>query len=153
MVDAEGNQLGILQVRDALQQAIEAGLDLVEVAPTARPPVCRIMDFGKFKYEIKKKTQQSKKRQHIVQLKEVRLRPKTDDHDVMIKMQRAKAFIEEGCKVQVNMQFRGREIAHSSIGMEILLKFAKDLEDVAKVEREPRLDGKRMVMILTNKKG
>ena len=132
--------------------AREAELDLVEISPTASPPVCQIMDYGKYKYEQKKKKAESKKRQHNVNVKEVRVRPKTGSHDIAVKVKRAKSFLEAGDKVQLTVLFRGREVVHSNIGIQILGDIAQDLADIAKVERPPRLEGKRMHMILSPSK-
>ena len=132
--------------------AREAELDLVEISPTASPPVCQIMDYGKYKYEQKKKKAESKKRQHNVNVKEVRVRPKTGSHDIAVKVKRAKSFLESGDKVQLTVLFRGREVVHSNIGIKILEDIARDLADIAKVERPPRLEGKRMHMILSPSK-
>lgn len=153
MVDENGEQLGILPTREAYSIAQERGLDLVEVAPNERPPVCRIMDFGKFKYEQKKKAQESRKKQHTLQVKEIRLRPKTDPHDIEIKTRRAYGFLADGHKVQVAMNFRGREMAHRDRGFAIMKSVAESLSDVCKVERLPAMDGRRMIMILMRKPG
>lgn len=149
LIDAEGEQAGVVTADRAREMAREAGLDLVEISPTADPPVCRIMDYGKFKYEQKKKANESKKRQHTFQVKEVRVRPKTGDHDIDVKVKAARKFLEHGDKVQVTVLFRGREIVHSTIGIEILNEIATSLQDISKVERPPRMENKRMHMILT----
>ncbi len=151
LIDENGNQIGVVPTRDAMQTAVEAGLDLVEVAPTARPPVCRILDFGKYKYQQKKRLQVSKKKQHVVQVKELRLKPKTEEHDVEVKVKHARKFIEEGDKVLMSMNFRGREIAHIDIGRGILDGVAKQLADVAKIEKGPMMDGRRMLIMFTKK--
>lgn len=148
---AEGEQLGIMQVRDALQMAIEQNLDLVEVAPTARPPVCRIMDYGKFKYEQQKRDKEAKKKQKIVTIKEVKLRPNIEDHDFDVKKKNALRFLEDGDKVKVTIMFRGRELSHPELGRVLLVRMAKELADIANVEREPKLEGKNMIMILNAK--
>ena len=148
---AEGEQLGIMQVRDALQMAIEQNLDLVEVAPTARPPVCRIMDYGKFKYEQQKRDKEAKKKQKIVTIKEVKLRPNIEDHDFDVKKKNALRFLEDGDKVKVTIMFRGRELSHPELGRVLLVRMAKELADIANVEREPKLEGKNMIMILNPK--
>ena len=148
LIDAEGEPVGVVSTDRAREMAREAGLDLVEISPTADPPVCRIMDYGKFKYEQKKKAAESKKRQHTFQVKEVRVRPKTGAHDIDVKVRAARKFLENGDKVQLTVLFRGREIVHSDIGMEILHRIAADLQDVAKIERSPHIDRKRMHMIL-----
>lgn len=148
---AEGEQLGIMQVRDALQMAIEQNLDLVEVAPTARPPVCRIMDYGKFKYEQQKRDKEAKKKQKIVTIKEVKLRPNIEDHDFDVKKKNALRFLEDGDKVKVTIMFRGRELSHPELGRFLLVRMAKELADIANVERDPKLEGKNMIMILNPK--
>ena len=148
---AEGEQLGIMQVRDALQMAIEQNLDLVEVAPTARPPVCRIMDYGKFKYEQQKRDKEAKKKQKIVTIKEVKLRPNIEDHDFDVKKKNALHFLEDGDKVKVTIMFRGRELSHPELGRVLLVRMAKELADIANVERDPKLEGKNMIMILNPK--
>ena len=148
---AEGEQLGIMHVRDALQMAIEQNLDLVEVAPTARPPVCRIMDYGKFKYEQQKRDKEAKKKQKIVTIKEVKLRPNIEDHDFDVKKKNALRFLEDGDKVKVTIMFRGRELSHPELGRVLLVRMAKELADIANVERDPKLEGKNMIMILNPK--
>lgn len=131
--------------------AREAGLDLVEVARNANPPVCRIMDYGKYKYEIKKRSVEARKKSHHIRVKELRLRPKTEEHDFMTKLQHAREFLTQHHKVLVNMLFRGREMAHLSIGRDLIMRFVSELEDVGKVEQEPKLEGKRMTLVLTPK--
>lgn len=144
----EAVQLGVLPTRDALAKARELGLDLVEVSPTARPPVCRIMDFGKYKYEQSKKAKQSKKRQHQVEVKEIKLRPKIEKHDYEFKKRHAIEFLEEGDKVKVTLMFRGREMAHADLGRKLMERLADELKDVAKVESPPRQEGRTMLMFL-----
>jgi translation initiation factor IF-3 len=148
----EGKQLGILSVTDAIAEASKAGLDLVEVAPNSSPPVCRIMDYGKFRYQQSKKLQTAKKSQTTVQVKEIRVRPKTDDHDLEIKIRHAKKFLEQSSKVKIAMLFRGREIAYTSIGMAIMQDLKKELENVGVIEQHPKLEGRSMVMIVSPKK-
>ncbi len=150
-IDDQGGQLGVIDTQDALALASRKGLDLVEIAPEQRPPVCRIMDFGKYKYELKKKEQASRKKQHQVQVKEVRVRPKIAEHDIMVKVRRARKFLEAGDKVQVNCLFRGREMAHKEVGIKVMEEVFNHLEDLAKVERSPHLEGRRMVMLLCRK--
>src|SRR5262245_738996 len=149
LIDDEGNQLGIVETLDAKRIAAEKGLDLVEVSPDARPPVCKIMDYGKFKYLQKKKEHESKRKQHTVQLKEIRLRPKIGEHDVEYKIRKAREFLQDGDKVQLNMIFKGREMAHIEVGRDVMNDFVKGLEDIAKIERPAKLEGKRMTMVLT----
>ena len=133
---------------EAQRRAKEAGLDLVEVAPDAKPPVCKIMDYGKFKYEQKKKAHQAKTKQKITQLKELRIRPKTEEHDLLIKVKKAKEFLAAGDRVQVNMLFKGREMAHVEVGKTLLERFATEVTEVGKVERPAILDGRRMTRVL-----
>lgn len=148
MVDEDGSQLGVMTPWDAMQKAQERGLDLVEVASSANPPVCRIMDYGKYKYELKKKQAASKAKAHAATLKEVKLRPRTDDHDLDFKVRGARRFLLEGDKVKVTLMFRGREIVHTSLGFEQLERVKVMLADVANVESTPRLEGRFMSMIL-----
>lgn len=140
--------VGVVSLRDALISAEEAGLDLVEVSPNADPPVCKILDYGKFKYEAQKKANEARKKQKIIEVKEVKLRPNIDDHDYDIKMRNMRRFLEEGDKVKVTMRFRGREMAHQDLGMNILVKVRDTLDDLAKVEQMPKLEGKQMIMVL-----
>jgi translation initiation factor IF-3 len=151
LIDHEGKQVGVVPTEQALQMAQEANLDLVEVAPNVRPPVCKIMDFGKYKYEQNKKAHESKVKQHKTKLKTVRLRPKTDPHMLEIRVAMARDFLTRGDKVQIMIMFRGREMAHQDQGIAHCTEVAKRLEDVAKVEQSPRTEGKRMVMLLTHK--
>lgn len=143
--------LGIVQLQDALRMAIEQNLDLVEVAPTARPPVCRIMDFGKFKYEQQKREKEVKKKQKIVTVKEVKLRPNIEDHDFEVKFKNAQRFLEDGDKVKVTIMFRGRELSHPELGRKVLDKMALQIKDIANIERGAKLEGKNMIMILAPK--
>lgn len=148
MVDVEGNQLGVMPTADALNIAVEAGLDLVEVSAQATPPVCRVMDYGKYKYESSKKAKEAKKKQTIIRLKEVKLRPKTEEHDLQFKLRSAKKFLQGGDKVKVTIRFRGREITHKELGMKILKRIADELKDTATVESSPRLEGRTMTMLM-----
>ena len=138
-------------LRDALRMASEQQLDLVEVAPTAKPPVCRIMDFGKFKYEQQKRDKEAKKKQKVFTLKEVKLRPNIEDHDFDVKKKNAQRFLEDGDKVKVTIMFRGRELSHPELGRQILVRMAAELKDIANVERDAKLEGKNMIMILAAK--
>ncbi|TWB75350.1 translation initiation factor 3 (bIF-3) [Nitrospirillum amazonense] len=140
--------VGVVSLRDALIAAEEAGLDLVEVSPNAEPPVCKILDYGKFKYEAQKKAAEARKKQKIIEVKEIKLRPNIDDNDYDVKMRSARRFLEEGDKVKVTMRFRGREMAHQDLGMNVLVRVKDFLEDLAKVEQMPKLEGKQMIMIL-----
>lgn len=148
VISPEGEQLGILPVDQALAMAEERGLDLVEVAPTARPPVCRIMDYGKYKYEEARKARQARKRQHQVQIKEVKFRPGIELHDFDFKVRHARRFLEEGNKVKATMMFRGRQMAHPELGREVLTRVAEAVGDVGRVESEPVMEGRNMTMIL-----
>jgi translation initiation factor IF-3 len=151
VIGADGSQLGILEVDRALAIAEEQGLDLVEVAPMARPPVARIMDYGKFKFEQAKQARQAKKKQHVIQLKEVKFRPGIDEHDFETKTRHARRFLEEGNKVKVTLMFRGRQISHPELGRQVVDRVALELQDLAKIEADARLEGKAMTMILTPK--
>jgi len=151
LIDETGTQLGIVAIDEALRIASERGLDLVEVAPEVQPPVCRIMDYGKYKYDQSKKEKASRKRQHTVQIKEIRFRPKIDEHDLMFKVKHARKFLEEGNRVKVTVRFRGREMAHREFGTKLLDRVKEELQDIAKVEREPQMEGRLMVMHLAKK--
>lgn len=140
--------VGVVSLRDALFAAEEAGLDLVEVSPNADPPVCKILDYGKFKYEAQKKANEARKKQKVIEVKEIKLRPGIDEHDYEIKMRNMRRFIEDGDKVKVTMRFRGREMAHQDLGMVVLVRVRDELEEMAKVEQMPKLEGRQMVMVL-----
>ncbi len=148
LIDAEGEQAGIQTIRAALELADEAGLDLVEIAPLAKPPVCRIMDYGKFKYQAAKKAHEAKAKQKQVQVKEVKLRPRTDENDYQIKLRNLRRFLDDGDKVKVTLRFRGREMAHQEFGMRQLERIKADLEEVANVEQMPKMEGRQMVMVM-----
>ncbi len=148
LIGPDGGQLGILPIQEALQKAREFELDLVEISPTARPPVCRIMDYGKFKYELAKKDKQAKKKQHAFQLKEMRYRPKIEEHDYQFKTKHVRTFIEAGSKVRAFVMFRGREMTRIEFGRKILERLLKDLEDVAVVDSAPKMEGRTMSMVL-----
>ncbi len=149
VIDAEGNQLGVMATRDALATAEGSGLDLVEVAATANPPVCRIMDYGKFKYQMSKKAKDAKKKQTVIQVKEMKLRGKTEEHDFQFKLRNIKRFLSEGNKVKVSIVFKGREITHTDLGMGMLKRVAEELKEVASVEAPPKLEGRNMSMVVT----
>lgn len=151
LIDHEGENHGEIDTHEALRMAREAGLDLVEVNAKSRPPVCRIMDFGKYKYEQSKKAHESRQKQHRSKLKTVRLRPKTDPHMLEIRVAKAREFLERGDKVQLMILFRGREMAHQEMGIKHCEEVAKRLEDIAKVEQYPRMEGRRMSMLLGKK--
>lgn len=152
VIGSKGEQLGILSARDAQKLAREQGLDLVKVAPKAKPPVCKIIDFGKFKYEQTKREKEAKKKQNIISVKEVRLSPNIEQHDINTKMKNASKFLSKGDKVKVSVRFRGRELAHTGAGRTILLQFAKDLSEIADIEKHPKMEGRSMTMFLTPKK-
>jgi translation initiation factor IF-3 len=152
VIDSEGKQLGILTLQEALRQAGEAGMDLVEVAPNSSPPVCRVMDYGKFRYQQSKKLQVAKKHQATIQLKEIRLRPKTEEHDLQVKLRHIKRFLEESNKVKVTMMFRGREIAYTDIGRKIMERILNELGENGVIDQHPKLEGRSMIMIVAPKK-
>jgi len=143
--------IGVVPRNDAIARAIEAGLDLVEVSPTADPPVCKILDFGKYKYEEQKRKNEARKKQKVIEIKEIKLRPGIDDHDYDVKMRSMKNFIDEGDKVKVTMRFRGRELAHQELGMDVLMRVKGDLDPIAKVEQHPRMEGRQMTMVMSPK--
>jgi translation initiation factor IF-3 len=149
VISSEGEQLGILSVREAISKAEDLGLDLVEVAPNAVPPVCRIMDFGKYKYELNKKAQESKKHQTVIAVKEIKFRPRTDDHDVNFKLNNIKRFLAEGDKVKVSVMFRGREMAHQELGKALLDRVVQELQGIAVVEQSPRMEGRNMFLLVS----
>ncbi|CAO3382771.1 Translation initiation factor 3 [Azospirillum argentinense] len=140
--------IGVVSLRDAFDAAVEAELDLVEVAPQAEPPVCKILDYGRFRFEEQKKANEARKKQKIIEIKELKLRPNIDDHDYDVKMRAARRFLEEGDKVKMTMRFRGREMAHQDLGMNVLIRVRDQFEDIAKVEQMPRMEGRMMVMVI-----
>ena len=143
--------LGVVTRNEALAKAMEAGYDLVEVSPNADPPVCKILDFGKYKYEEQKRRNEARKKQKVIEVKEIKLRPGIDDHDYDVKMRSMVKFIDEGDKVKVTMRFRGRELAHQELGMNVLMRVKDDLDKVAKVEQVPRMEGRQMTMVMSPK--
>jgi len=151
LIGASGEQVGVVATDMARRQAQEAGLDLVEVSADARPPVCKIMDYGRYKFEQKKKQNAGRKKAHQSKLKEVRLRPSTDEHDYQVKLKRAIRFLEQGDKVQIVLMFRGRQMAHKEVGRKLVDRMVTDLEELAKVERTGRMEGRRMTLLLTHK--
>ena len=151
LVDAKGNMVGVVSRNEALERAAESNLDLVEIAANADPPVCKILDYGKFKYEEQKKKNEARKKQKVIEVKEVKLRPGIDDHDYDVKMRAMKGFIGEGDKVKVTMRFRGRELAHQDLGMNVLMRVKTDLDEFAKVEQFPKMEGKQMTMVMSPK--
>jgi translation initiation factor IF-3 len=151
LVDERGEMIGVVTRNEALQRATEAGLDLVEVAANADPPVVKILDFGKYKYEEQKRKNEARKKQKVIEIKEIKLRPGIDDHDYEVKMRSMVKFIEEGDKVKVTMRFRGRELAHQELGMNVLMRVRDDLDKTAKIEQHPRMEGRQMIMVLSPK--
>lgn len=148
MIDQDGKQIGILNLAEALSAAEEAGLDLVEVAPSAKPPVCKIMDYGKYKYQQHKRAQEAKKNQKVIHIKEVKLRPKTDEHDLQFKINHARKFLKNGNKVKITIIFRGREMTHPDIGKGLLEAVAMELEDLGVIEQRSKMEGRNMTMLL-----
>lgn len=152
MIDPEGEQLGILETEEALRQAEEVGLDLVEVAAAAEPPVCRIMDYGQYKYQQSKRQHEAKKHQKIIHLKEIKMRPKTEDHDFQFKLKHAIEFVEAGDKVKVTVMFRGREMSHQELGRKLMDKFVDEIGEIAAVESPAKMEGRTLSMVLAPKK-
>jgi translation initiation factor IF-3 len=148
LIDGEGEKRGTLPIQDALKLAEESGLDLVEVSPQASPPVCKLMDFGKYKYQAQKKANEARKKQKTIEVKEIKMRPNIDTHDYDVKMRSMLRFFEEGDKVKVTLRFRGREMAHQEIGIQLLDKVQKQVEPIAKVEQYPKLEGRQMIMVM-----
>ena len=148
LVGPDGEMIGIVTAREAMSRAEETGFDLVEISPNADPPVCKLLDFGKFKYEQQKKKNEARKKQKIIEVKEIKLRPNIDDHDYDVKMRAATGFLDEGDKVKVTMRFRGREMMHQDLGMNVLMRVKDQLDPLAKVEQTPQLEGRQMTMVL-----
>ena len=148
LIDADGEMVGVVSLREGLDMAAEVGLDLVEVSPNAEPPVCKILDYGKYKYEAQKKKAEARKKQKVIEVKEIKLRPSIDDNDYEVKMRAMRKFIEEGDKVKVTLRFRGREMAHQDLGMKVLDRVREQLDDMAKVEQFPKMEGRQMVMVM-----
>ncbi|EFH09601.1 translation initiation factor IF-3 [Pseudoroseomonas cervicalis ATCC 49957] len=151
LIDQDGEMIGVMSAREALLRAYELGMDLLEISPNAVPPVCKITDYGKYKYEQQKKANEARKKQKIVEIKEIKVRPNIDDHDYDVKMRAAKSFIEEGDKVKVTLRFRGREMAHQDLGVKVLERIRTELAELAKVEQMPRLENRQMIMVLAPK--
>ena len=147
-IDENGEQLGILQIDEAIRRAEAAGLDLVEVQPNVDPPVCKILDYGKYKYEAQKRANEAKKKQKVVEVKEIKLRPNIDEHDYQVKMRNVRKFIDAGDKVKVTLRFRGREMAHQELGAQVLKRVRDEMEESTKVEAMPKMEGRQMVMVL-----
>ncbi len=148
MIDDEGQMLGVMTPSQALQVAEEKGLDLIEIAPNANPPTCKMMDYGKWKYEKKKQAQEAKKKQTVIQVKEIQIRPRTDDHDLETKMKKAREFLLEGDKVKVNLRYQGREMAHKEVGREVLQRVMAQLTDLAIPEVEPKMEGRHLFVVM-----
>ncbi|MEO5374929.1 MAG: translation initiation factor IF-3 [Alphaproteobacteria bacterium] len=151
LIDADGENIGVVSIRDAMDKAVAAGLDLVEISPNADPPVCKILDYGKFKYEVQKKKNEAKKKQKVIDVKEVKLRPNIDEHDYDVKMRNMRRFLDDGDKVKVTLRFRGREMAHQDLGMNVLDRVREELSDLAKVEQFPKMEGRQMIMVMAPK--
>lgn len=151
LIGEEGEQLGVMSLRDALQIANEKGLDLVEVAPTAQPVVCRIMDYGRYKYEQAKRDREARRHQHIIDIKEIKMRPRIDDHDFEVRARSTERFLRDGDKVKCTIMFRGREIVHAELGREVLARLAEQMREISMIEQEPRLEGRNMTMFLAPK--
>lgn len=148
LIDPEGNMVGVVPVKQGLAMAEQYGLDLVEISPTAEPPVCKVLDYGKYKYETQKKASEARKKQKVVALKEIKMRPNIDPHDYGIKMKNVRKFIADGDKVKFTLRFRGREMSHQELGMKLLQQVKADMEGEIRVESEPRLEGRQMVMVI-----
>jgi translation initiation factor IF-3 len=149
LIDQDGEMQGVMTVRDALGLAYAVGLDLLEISPNAEPPVCKILDYGKYKYEQQKKKNEAKKKQKVIEIKEIKVRPNIDENDYQVKMRAMKTFIDEGDKVKVTLRFRGREMAHQDIGMKVLERIRAELDPLTKVEQMPRMENRQMIMVLT----
>ena len=149
LIDEEGEMQGVMNTREALQRAFSVGLDLLEISPNADPPVAKILDFGKFKYEQQKKKNEARKRQKVIEIKEIKVRPNIDENDYQVKMRAMKSFIEEGDKVKVTLRFRGREMAHQDIGIRVLERIRAEMDALTKVEQMPRMENRQMVMVLS----
>ncbi len=151
VIDENGENLGVMYTREAIEQAAEVGLDLVEISPNADPPVCKFLDIGRYKYEAQKKANEQRKRQKTQEIKEIKMRPNIDDHDYDTKMKSIQKFLGEGDKVKVTLRFRGRELAHGQLGMQLLQRVQSDTNEAAKVEQHPRMEGRQMLMVLSPK--
>ncbi len=148
LIDAEGNQVGVVSTEDAREIAFEAGLDLVEIAPNSDPPVCKVLDYGKYKYEAQKKKNEARKKQKVIEVKEIKMRPGIDEHDYQVKMRNVRRFLDSGDKVKMTIRFRGREMAHQELGLKVLHRVRDEVEELAKVELHPRLEGRQMIMVI-----
>jgi translation initiation factor IF-3 len=151
LIDADGEMMGVVETKAAIEQAMDAGLDLVEIAPNSDPPVCKILDYGKYKYEAQKKKNEAKKKQNVIVVKEIKMRPGIEEHDYQVKMRAMNRFIGEGDKVKVTLRFRGREMAHQELGAKVLDRVKVDMEPIAKVEAYPKMEGRQMTMVIAPK--
>ncbi len=151
VIDADGVQIGVIAVAEGIEMAYEVGLDLVEVSPTANPPVCKILDYGKFKYESQKKANEARKKQKVIEVKEIKMRPGIDEHDYQVKMRSVRKFLDHGDKVKMTLRFRGREMAHQDLGMKVLDRVREELLEVVKVEQYPKTEGRLMTMVIAPK--
>ena len=148
MVDHDGEMVGVIGLRDAIERAMDAGLDLVEVSPNADPPVCKVLDYGKYKYDAQKRAAEARKKQKVIEIKEIKMRPGIDSHDYDVKMRNIVKFLGEGDKVKVTLRFRGREMAHQDLGMNVLNRVREELDEIGKVEQFPKMEGRQMTMVL-----
>jgi translation initiation factor IF-3 len=148
LVDADGEMVGVLSTKEAIEMAFEVGLDLVEVSPNASPPVCKILDYGKFKYEAQKKANEARKKQKVIEVKEIKMRPGIDEHDYQVKMKAVRKFLDNGDKVKMTIRFRGREMAHQDLGMKVLNRVREEVDEQAKVEQYPKTEGRLMTMVI-----
>ncbi|MBO6947617.1 MAG: translation initiation factor IF-3 [Rhodospirillales bacterium] len=148
LVDADGEMVGVIGLQEAIDMAVEVGLDLVEVSPNADPPVCKILDYGKYKYEAQKKANEARKKQKVIEVKEIKMRPGIDDHDYEVKMKAVRRFLDDGDKVKMTIRFRGREMAHQDLGLKVLERVREEVDEIAKVEQHPRPEGRLMTMVI-----
>jgi translation initiation factor IF-3 len=151
VVGSDGEMVGVLPIREAIQMAYDVGLDLVEIAASAEPPVCKILDFGKYKYEIQKKKNEARKKQKVIEVKEIKMRPGIDEHDYQVKIRSMRRFLEEGDKVKVTIRFRGRELVHQDLGVKVLHRVREELDELCKVEQVPKIEGRQLIMVLTSR--
>ena len=151
VVDADGEMVGVISKEEGLEIAFQAGLDLVEISPNADPPVCKVLDYGKFKYEAQKKANEARKKQKVIDVKEIKMRPGIDEHDYQVKMRSVKRFLDDGDKVKMTIRFRGREMAHQELGMKVLDRVREEVDELAKVEQFPRTEGRLMTMVIAPK--
>lgn len=149
MVDQNGEMMGVVNTRDALKSAEDAGLDLVEISPNADPPVCKILDYGKYKYELQKKAAEARKKQKTIDVKEVQIRPMIEEHDYQVKLRASKRFLEEGDKLKVTLKFRGREMAHTKLGMDLVYRLIEDIGSIGKIDSAPKMEGKQILLVMS----